>query len=200
MWRACHFLWHRLLDPLLAQISISERAILLCLTHAWLACQLGPQPHSTAWDLQTLPGSSWMWGAQLVLATQQSLEAACFWHSWLGNTGTLGIAFMLVVADPKPRTKPPHQESWGHYSNPQSHRLWKETSEPVTWTSSVSGWYYGIFCHQPLWTSLRAHPVLDTLSSALHILTHVPPRQLIRQVLLSPFYRCGRESAERVRT
>lgn len=69
-----------------------------------------------------------------------------------------------------------------------------------TWTSSVSGWYSGISCHQPLWTSLRAHPVLDTLSSAFHILTHLPPRQLMRQVLFSPFYRCSRESTERGRT
>lgn len=121
MWKACHFSWHCLLDPHLAQIS--KRAILFCLTprlaglSAVVVSQLSTATqHCLRYaspSRKTLRGSSWLWITQFSSCHNSSLEAACFLHSWFSSAEMQGIALTLEVADFKPRniSKPKNKAS-----------------------------------------------------------------------------------------
>lgn len=169
MWKACHYSWHCLLDPHLAQIS--KRAILFCLTprlaglSAVVVSQLSTATqHCLGYaspSLKTLWGSSWLWITQFNSCHNSSLEAACFLHSWFSSAEMQGIALMVEVADFKPRniSKPKNKASTlGNIRTLQELPKWIWTSH--SWTSRISGWYWGIsdtnLC-EPYWACTFCH-------------------------------------------
>ena len=203
MWRACHFLRHCLLDPHLARISGPERAIPFCLPPhlaglSAAVCRHIALPETCFTDPQNSPRLLLIVSSPIQLLPQSSsLEAACFLHSWLlSSAETLGIAFRLVVADPKPRniSKPKNEATTlGKIRTLQQSPklLFMEVNRPELAQCLVD---IVAFSATSLWELYWALTLCYTLLHAfMYRLIHS-----WKQLVLSPFSTCGNASTEKL--
>lgn len=111
MRRACHFLWHCLVDtPFGPNLCFQKGDSTSSPTmHGWsVSCGYFPALHSHIPCLRHASSSLRTLGFFLIVRDPtellpQQLEVACLSYTWFCKAGVLGLTFLLVRADSKPR-------------------------------------------------------------------------------------------------